>query len=59
MLKMYDILFNATKHQLLYFSKDSNNDNVQPVLSMSMTREFVMLLNVYIWITVLYPEIYD
>ena len=30
----YDILFNATKNQLLYFGKDSNNDNVQPVLSM-------------------------
>ena len=31
--RMYHILFNATKSQLLYFSKDSNNDNVQPVLS--------------------------
>ena len=30
----YDVLFNATKSQLLYFGKDSNNDNVQPVLSM-------------------------
>ena len=27
-------LFNATENQLLYFGKDSNNDNVQPVLSM-------------------------
>ena len=32
--RKYDILFNATKSQLLYFGKDSNNDNVQPVLSM-------------------------
>ena len=32
--RQYDILFNATKSQLLYFGKDSNNDNVQPVLSM-------------------------
>ena len=32
--KKYNILFNATKCQLLYFGKDSNNDNVQPVLSM-------------------------
>ena len=31
---MYDILFNAKKSQLLYFGKDGNNDNVQPVLSM-------------------------
>ena len=31
--RQYDILFNATKNQLLYFGKDSNNDNVQPVLS--------------------------
>ena len=32
--RKYDILFNATKSQLLYFGKDSNNDNVQPVLRM-------------------------
>ena len=32
--RKYDILFNATKSQLLYFGKDSNNDNMQPVLSM-------------------------
>ena len=32
--RKYDILLNATKSQLLYFSKDSNNYNVQPVLSM-------------------------
>ena len=32
--RKYDILFNATKSQLLYFGKDSHNDNVQPVLSM-------------------------
>ena len=32
--RKYDILFNATKSQLLCFGKDSNNDNVQPVLSM-------------------------
>ena len=32
--RKYDILFNATKIQLLYFGKDSNNDNVRPVLSM-------------------------
>ena len=32
--RKYDILFNATKSQLLYFGKDSNNDNIQPVLSM-------------------------
>ena len=32
--RKYDILFNATKSQLLYFGKDSNNDNVQPDLSM-------------------------
>ena len=32
--RMYHILFNATKSQLLYFSRYSNNDNVQPVLSM-------------------------
>ena len=32
--RKYDILFNTTKSQLLYFSKDCNNDNVQPVLSM-------------------------
>ena len=25
--RKYDILFNATKSQLLYFGKDSNNDN--------------------------------
>ena len=32
--RKYDILFNASKSQLLYVGKDSNNDNVQPVLSM-------------------------
>ena len=32
--RKYDILFNATKVQFLYFGKDSNSDNVQPVLSM-------------------------
>ena len=29
----YDILYNAFKGQLLYIGKDSNNDNIQPVLS--------------------------
>ena len=29
--RKYDTLFIATKSQLLYFGKDSNNDNVQPV----------------------------
>ena len=51
--RKYDILFNATKSQLLYFGKDSNNDNVQPDLSMDMARKFLMLLNVYIWVIVL------
>ena len=32
--RKYDILFTATKHQLLYFGKDNNNHNIQPVLSM-------------------------
>ena len=32
--RKYDILFNATKSQLLYFGKDSNNDNIQSGLSM-------------------------
>ena len=31
--RKYDILLNATKSQLLYFDKDSSNDNIQPVLS--------------------------
>ena len=30
--RKYDILFNVTKSQLLYFGKGSNNDNVQPVI---------------------------
>ena len=51
--RKYDILFNATKSQSLYFSKVSNNDNVQPVLSMDNAKQFLMLLNVYIWVTVL------
>ena len=46
--RKYDILFNATKIQLLYFGKDSNNDNVQPVLSMDNGKKFLMLLNAYI-----------
>ena len=29
--RKHDISFNATKSQLLYFSKYSNNDNMQPV----------------------------
>ena len=33
--RKYDILFNATKSQLLHFSKDSNNDNVQPILTLT------------------------
>ena len=32
--RKYDLLLNATKCQLLYFGKNSNNDNIQPVLSM-------------------------
>ena len=32
--RKYDILFNVTNSQLLYFGKDINNDNIQPVLSM-------------------------
>ena len=32
--RKYNILFNATKSQLLYFGKDSNNNNIQLVLSM-------------------------
>ena len=34
-VRKYDILFNATKSQLLYFGKDSNNNNVQQVLNMN------------------------
>ena len=49
----YNILCNATKSQLMYFSKDSNNDIVKPVLSMDNVRKFLMLLNVYIWVIVL------
>ena len=37
--RKYDILFNATKSQLLYFGKDSNKDNVQPVLIMDNGKE--------------------
>ena len=37
--RKYDILFNATKSQLLYFRKDGNNDNVQPVLSMDTGKK--------------------
>ena len=51
--RQYDILFNATKSQLLYFGKDSNNDNVQPVLSMDNGKKVLMLLNVYIWVIAL------
>ena len=32
--RKYDILFKATKSQLLHFGKYSNNDNIQPVFSM-------------------------
>ena len=55
--RKYDILFNATKSQLLYFGKDSKNDNIQPVLSMDNGRKFLMLLNVYIWVIVLVLQI--
>ena len=37
--RTYDILFNATSSQLLYFGKDSNVDNVQPVLSMDNSKK--------------------
>ena len=37
--RKYDILFNATKNQLLYFRKDGNNDNVQPGLSMDTGKK--------------------
>ena len=49
----YDILFNATKSRLLYFGKDSNNDNVQPVLNVYSGNKFLIILNVYIWLIVL------
>ena len=47
--RKYDILFNATKSQLLYFGKDSNNDNVQPVLSMDNGKKisYVTIINLY------------
>ena len=53
--RKYDILFNATKSQLLYFGKDSNNDNIQP--AWITVRKFLMLLNVYIWVIVLVLQI--
>ena len=56
--RKYDILFNATKSQLLYFGKDSNNDNIQPVLSMDNGKKIPMLLNVYIWVIVLILQIH-
>ena len=40
--RKYDILSNATKSQLLHFSKDSNNDNVQPILSMDNFKNFYL-----------------
>ena len=41
--RKYDILFNATKSQLLYFGKDSDNDNIQPVLSMDNGKKIPYL----------------
>ena len=51
--RKYDILFNAAKSHLLYFGKDSNNDNVQPVLSMDDGKKICYVINVYIWVIVL------
>ena len=51
--RKYDILFNATKSQLLYFVKDSNNDDIQPVLSMDNGKK----IPVYIWVIVLVLQI--
>ena len=39
--KNYDILYNAFKSQLLYFGKDSNNDNIQPVLSIDNGKKIL------------------
>ena len=42
--RMYHILFNATKSHLLYFSKDSNNDNVQPVLKIENGKKILYVI---------------
>ena len=42
--RKYNILFNATKGQLLYFGKDSNNDNIQPVLTMDNGKKITCVI---------------